>query len=127
MTAPTRSLSRTALVVGLAAAPPALWGLHLSVTYAIVPESCAAGTTAWLHLTTLVGIAAILAAGVAAAALVRNGHLIDLRALVRARDFDASTPTAQRAVPRLAVLFAPYFLLLVVMAGTIFLIVDPCA
>jgi hypothetical protein len=119
--------ARTAVVVGLAAAPPTLWGLHLAITYAIVPESCAAGTTTWLNLTTVFTAVLILGVGTVAALLYRNGRLLDRSALLRARDFHASDPAADRAVPHLAVLFVPYFLLLVVMAGMVFLVVDPCA
>jgi hypothetical protein len=118
---------RTAFVVVLAAAPPAIWGLHLALTYAIVPESCAAGTTVGLHVATFLGATLIVGSGALAALLYRNGRLLDPRALVRARDLDASAPAADRAVPRLAVLFAPYFLLLVLMAGLVFVMVDPCA
>lgn len=120
-------IRRSALVVVLAAAPAIVWFLHLSVTYAIVPESCAASTTAWLNLTTVIGAALILAAGLLGARLVRNGSVVDPRALVRARDLDGAAPATDRAVPRLTALFAPYFLLLVVMGGLVFLVVDPCA
>jgi hypothetical protein len=118
---------RAVFVVAVAALPPLAWMLHLAITYAIVPESCAAGTTFWLNSATAVGVALIVAAGVAATLAHWNGRLYDLVGLVRSRDLAASRPAAERAIPTLAALFVPYFLLLVIMAGLVFLVVDPCA
>ncbi len=118
---------RAALLVALVAVPPTVWFVHLSVSYALVPASCSTGTTGWLHLTTLVGVGTIVAAAVGAARLSRSRRLLGPKALVRSRHLDADRPATDDALPRLAVLVAPYFLLLVAMLGLVFLVVDPCA
>lgn len=51
---------------------PAAWGTHLGLSYLIVPESCQAGTSLWLHAITVVTAVVGAAATVTAWRLLRR-------------------------------------------------------
>jgi hypothetical protein len=125
--APRAPRRRQVLVVGLAALGPTTWAAHLLLSYWFVPVSCEAGTTAPMHAVTVAAVTVIVVTLLVAAGAIRNGGVIPVRDLVMASSLDGDEQAARRALPRLAVLLAVYFALVVVVTGLVAVVVDPCA
>lgn len=63
----------TATLITAVVAAPALWFLHLIVSYALAPHRCTTGSDWPMHLTTVLAIGGIVAAGALAHRQVRSG------------------------------------------------------
>ena len=95
---------------------PAVWGVHLGLNYAFVPEACAAGGAALLHVFTVV----LLAAGVAsllAAWKVRSAALTHADERVGERNLFLGTA---------GMALAGLFIGVIFMEGLQPLFIDPC-
>ena len=100
---------RTTLAATLLGAPTA-WAVHLAASYLIVPESCRAGTTVWMHAVTLVTFAGAAAATAMAWRLLR----------------DATGDTTNRFLGGVGLAAGLLFTAAVLVQGLPVLLVDPC-
>lgn len=116
--------SRTSAVL-LVAAAPAVWALHLGVSYWLVPVACEAGTASPIHVTTgiaLAATAAIILLGARTARTTRptGGMLVGT----------AETELEHRTTAglgRLAAVMGVYFALVIAMTGVVAVVMRPCS
>lgn len=95
---------------------PLAWAGHLGVAYYLVPDACAAGSSALLHVVTFVAVAVAVAAIASAWRVRRAAHPSD--------DGIASERGAFAGVVGLAL--SSLFLLVILMEGLPPLLIDPC-
>lgn len=122
-----RSISRPSFVVVLAliAFAPAAWFTHLAITYAIVPWSCRIGTDLPLHVVTVLAVIGLIGSGTIA--VRRGSDDVGFRDRIRLLMSESShLPPDRDSLPLVALAFAAYFALVVVMTGLVPIVVDRC-
>jgi hypothetical protein len=107
---------------------PAVWFLHLSVSYWLVPVTCRVGGGWPIHVTTVVAMALVAALVVGAARLAGPSVREGMAWLVRSSGPDGF-PSGSGAdfLVALGWLLAVFFVVVVVGAGLPALILRPCA